>query len=437
MDTSRPHNAGHVCVITSHPSDAKVIQESLQAAPGGSFDVECVDRLSDGIKLLRERQTSAVILDLSLPDSQGVDTFERVSRVAPRAPILILSGSEEEEYAKESVLRGAQDYLPRNRLDSYSLPRAVRTVIALKIAAEALLGDSERAEVTLNSIGDAVLSTDTDGKITYLNTVAERMTGWKREEAYGKPLGEVFRVINKNTGETARDPLQFALQQDRTVGLATSTMLVRRDGLESAIEDSAAPIRDREGRAVGAVIVFRDVGEAQALARKMAYVAQHDFLTELPNRMLLNDRLTQAMGMAKRHRKKLAVLFVDLDGFKAVNDSKGHSTGDAVLQSVAKRLHDALRATDTVSRQGGDEFVVLLPEIKNAKDPERVAKKILMALAKPHLVGGSAVYITASIGISVFPGHSQDPEGLVRCADVAMYKAKQTGGGQYCVFSED
>ena len=183
-------------------------------------------------------------------------------------------------------------------------------MIALKIAAEALLGDQERAEVSLNAIGDAVLSTDIEGKITYLNTVAERMTGWRREEAFGRLLDEVFQVVNKGTREPARNPLEFAVQQDQTVSLTTNCVLVRRDGFESAIEDSAAPIRDREGRVVGAVIVFRDVGEAQALARKMSHLAQHDFLTELPNRMLLNDRLSQAIAMVERHRKKLAVLFV-------------------------------------------------------------------------------------------------------------------------------
>ena len=330
--------------------------------------------------------------------------------------------------------RGAQDYLPRNRLDNYSLPRAVQTVMALKIAAEALVGDWGRAEVTLNSIGDAVLSTDLKGKITYLNAVAERMTGWRREEAYGRPLDEVFRVINKFTGETARDPLKFALQQGRTVGLTTNSMLVRRDGLESAIEDSAAPIRDREGVAVGAVIVFRDVGEAHALVRKMAYVAQHDILTELPNRLLLNDRLIQAMGMAERHHNKVAVLFVDLDDFKAVNDSLGHAIGDALLQSVAKRLLQALRHTDTVCRQGGDEFVILLSEIKDASDADLVAKQLIAALAPPHLFSDRELRVTASIGISIYPDHGHDAEGLVHCADIAMYNAKKSGGCQYRFF---
>lgn len=436
MENSKSRHCGRVLVITNDSGDARVIREALVGAGFDSFEVEWVCSLADGIERLERLQIAAVILDLFLPDSHGIETFDRVSIVAPRVPVLILSGPEDEKAAKRAVQRGAQDFLPKSHLDSYSLPRAIKTVIALKIAAEALLGDRERAEVTLNSIGDGVLSTDLEGKITYLNTVAERMTGWRREEASGRPLGEVFQVIDKGTREPARNPLEFAVQQDRTVSLTTNSMLVRRDGLESAIEDSAAPIRDHEGRVVGAVLVFRDVGEAQALARKMAHVAQHDFLTELPNRMLLNDRLTQAVAMAERHHTKLAVLFVDLDLFKTINDSLGHTIGDQVLQSIAKRLHETLRHTDTVSRQGGDEFVILLSEIDNGHGAALVAEKIFATLGAPYMVGGHQLRVTASIGISLYPDHGREAEELVHNADIAMYKAKKSGGHCYRFFAE-
>jgi diguanylate cyclase (GGDEF)-like protein/PAS domain S-box-containing protein len=435
LEKPKPHPFGRVLLITDSSRDARIIRRSLAEVGSESLEMEWVRNLSDGIERLKRLEIVTVLLDLSLPDSHGIETFDRVSMSAPRVPILVLSGPEDEETAKKAVQRGAQDYLPKSHMDSYSLPRAVQTVIALKIAAEALLGERERAEVTLNSIGDAVLSTDIEGRITYLNTVAERMTGWKREEAFGKPLDEVFQIINRGSRQPARNPLEFAIQQDQTVGLATNSMLVRRDGLESAIEDSAAPIRDRGGRVVGAVLVFRDVGEAQALARKMAHLAQHDFLTELPNRMLLNDRLTQAIGMAQRHHKKLAVLFVDLERFKPINDSLGHTVGDALLQSVAKRLRETLRHTDTVSRQGGDEFVVLLSEIESRNDAALVAEKILAVLAAPHMVGSHQVCVTASIGISMYPEHGQDAEGLVHSADIAMYKAKKSGGCNHCFFA--
>jgi diguanylate cyclase (GGDEF)-like protein/PAS domain S-box-containing protein len=432
---SSPHSLRYVLVITNDSRDAKVIRESLAGAGLESFRVEWVCLLSVAIDRLKRLKVATVILDLSLPDSHGIETFEKVSMAAPRVPILILSGTEDDETVKQAMRRGAQDYLPKSHLNSYSLPRAVQTVIALKIAAEALLSDRERAEATLNSIGDAVLSTDMRGRITYLNAVAERMTGWGREDAYGRPLADVFQIIHKASGEPVRNPLEFAVQQDQTVSLTKNTLLVRRDGLESAIEDSAAPIRDREGRVVGAVIVFRDVGESQSLARKLTLASQHDALTELPNRLLLNDRLTQAITMAQRHRNKVAVLFVDVDNFKSINDSLGHAIGDAVLQAIAKRLRETVRETDTVSRQGGDEFLILLPEADRANHAVLVAERLLSALATPHKLGDRELVVAASIGISLYPDHGRDAEGVVQSADIAMYNAKKSGGNNYRVFA--
>lgn len=427
--------SSHVLVITSSRRDADVIRKSLAGEGPGSYQTEWSSSLSEGLDRLTRPGIEAVILDLSLSDSHGMETFNSVSASAAGIPILVLSDPQEEEIARQAVQRGAQDYLPKDQLSSYSIPRAVRTVIALKIASEMLVGDRERAEATLNSIGDAVLSTDIGGKISYLNAVAEGMTGWKLEEALGRPLGEVFRVLDQATRQPARNPLEFAIQQDQTVGLTADCLLVRRDGAEMAIEDSAAPIRNQEGRVVGAVLVFRDVGKAQALAHRMSHLAQHDFLTGLPNRVLLDDRLRQAMRMDERHHKKLAVFFVDLDRFKPINDALGHSIGDALLQEVANRMRGSLRDTDTVSRHGGDEFVILLPEIDSPSDAELVAEKVLSALSAPHKVEGRELHITASIGVSLYPDHGQDVEALVHYADLAMYEAKKSDGNKYVLFS--
>jgi len=394
------------------------------------LDVEWARSLADGIDRLKSLSFEAIVLSLSLPDSHGIDTFDKVAVSAPGVPILILSESKEEGLAQEAVRRGAQDYLPEDHLDGYSLPRAVHNMIAMRTAAGILAGDRERAEATLNSIGDAVLSTDLCGKVTYLNTVAERMTGWSLKEAFGTPLGQVLQVVDRESGETVQNPLEYAIQQDQMVGLSADCVLIRRDGVETAIEDSASPIRDREGHLMGAVLVFRDVGRAHALAHKMSHLAQHDFLTELPNRILLLDRLTQAIRMDNRHHKKLALLFVDLDRFKPINDSLGHAIGDALLKSVAKRLCDTLRDTDTICRHGGDEFVILLPEIDCAADADLVANKVLVSLTAPHLIDGRELYVVASIGISIYPDHGRSAEDLVHCADLAMYQAKKSGGRQ-------
>ena len=231
--------------------------------------------------------------------------------------------------------------------------------------------------------------------------------------------------------------MELAIQQNRTVGLSANCILIRRDGYESAIEDSAAPIHDRDGQVTGAVIVFHDVSMARAMVLEMSHLAQHDALTDLPNRLLLNDRLTQAISLARRNQHQLAVLFLDLDGFKHINDSLGHSIGDKLLQSVAARLSACVRKSDTVSRQGGDEFVILLPEVAHAADAAISAAKIIAELKKTHSIGEHRLRVTASIGISTYPDNGEDAETLIKNADTAMYHAKQCGRDNYQFFKPD
>jgi diguanylate cyclase (GGDEF)-like protein/PAS domain S-box-containing protein len=311
------------------------------------------------------------------------------------------------------------------------------TELGLRAAEEALFEEKERAEVTLNSIGDAVLTTDLLGNVTYLNQMAETMTGWSREDALGRPLAEVFRIIAGASRTPAADPARRAMEEDRTVGLAADCVLVRRDGGESPIEDSAAPIHNRDGRVTGAVIVFHDVSQSRAMVRKMAHLAQHDFLTGLPNRALLIDRLSQAIGLAQRHRTQVALLFLDLDHFKRINDSLGHAVGDQLLQSVAQRLVACVRDTDTVCRQGGDEFVILLTEIGQPQDAAHVAEKFRIALAVPHLIDGHEIHVTSSIGISVYPDDGLTVDTLMQNADNAMYYAKASARDNYQFFRAD
>ncbi|MGA8274044.1 MAG: diguanylate cyclase, partial [Candidatus Sulfotelmatobacter sp.] len=204
---------------------------------------------------------------------------------------------------------------------AYLLAKALGSMIERAAIAEALFNEQERAQVTLNSIGDAVMSTDVEARVTYLNTVAENLTGWSRKEAAGRPVTEVFRIIDATTRKAAPIPIALAIRDNKTVVLSTNCVLVRRDGLEAAIEDSTAPIHDRDGQVTGAVMVFHDVSIARAMSSKMLHLAQHDTLTDLPNRILFSSRLTEAIAAAYRYRRKLAVLFLDLDRFKHINDS--------------------------------------------------------------------------------------------------------------------
>ena len=426
-----------VLLISDDAADVTLIWKALGKQADNEWRLEQVSRVSDGVNRLRKEGIAAVLLDLFLPDSQGIKTFEALCDAAPMVPILLLSSQENEEIAWQTTRHGAQVHLLKDHLDAYWLPRILRDVIERKAGEEALFMEKERAQVTLNSIGDAVLSTDISGNVTYLNPVAENMTGWSCQEATGRPLTEVFQIIDGATREPVRNPMAQAVRENKTVGLNANCILIRRDGSESAIEDSAAPIHDRRGRVTGAVIVFHDVSAARAITQKMAHLAQHDFLTDLPNRMLLNDRVANAIALARRHGKQRAVLFLDLDGFKHINDSLGHPIGDKLILSVAQRLAACVRSSDTVSRQGGDEFVVLLSEMEHAEDAARSAEKMLLALAAPHSIAGKELHVTASIGISVYPDDGRDAETLIKCADTAMYHAKAKGRNNYQFFTED
>lgn len=311
--------------------------------------------------------------------------------------------------------------------------KAMETI--LRVSEDALFDQQERAQVTLNSIGDAVLTTNLGGKISYLNRTAETMTGWPLKEALGLSLEEVFTVIDADSRQAPPNPVRRALRANKTVKLPSNCLLVKRDGTEIPIEDSIAPIRNRLGAISGAVIVFHDVSEARAMAKKILHMAQHDVLTGLANRTLLTERLTRALGLAKRKQKKIGLLFIDIDNFKHINDSRGHAVGDRLLQIIARRLESVVRITDTVCRQGGDEFVVLLTEIEHSEDAAHVAEKMIAAFAVPQQIHEQPIAVTLSIGISLYPKDGSDVDALFQRADNAMYRAKVCGRNNYQFYS--
>src|SRR3984885_10874189 len=360
-----------VLLIHDDGAKARRVTEAPFNSSDGFFSVEWVERCSEAVQRLRKdrkARVAAILVNLFLPDSHGLDTFDRLFHIAPDVPILVLSSLEHENAAKLAVQRGAQDYLLEDHLDSYLLPKALRNMLERSSNAEALFREKERAQVTLDSIGDAVVCTDVLGNVTFLNPTAQALTGWQASEAIGQPFAQVFRIIDASDHRRAVDPMISVVKTNKPLNLPAGSILIRRDGVESAIEDSTAPIHDRRGRVTGGVMVFHDVTQARAMSQKMSHLAQYDYLTDLPNRLLLNDRLTQAICVAQRQHRHLAVLFVDVDRFKHVNDSLGHLIGDKLLVSIAQRLVAGVRSSDTISRQGGDEFVILLSSVTHAAD---------------------------------------------------------------------
>ena len=414
-----------VLLIQCNPADVRLISKALTTPSHSILEVESVNRVPDALERISKGGVRSIIMDIEMPE--GLTRFEELLSAAPHIPILILSGTETECIARQAVEQGAQDYMLKNQLEQFRLKRVVRSMIELKSKEEAAIQQQERADVILSCTGDAVLISDAAGFVRHLNEPAESLTGWSCREALGRSLGEVFQTIDASSRQVTGDPLATAVGEKKHVPLCSNCVLVQRNGLEVAIEGSAAYTRDAMGNKTGAIFVFNDISAARAKSLELSHLAQHDFLTDLPNRVLLNDRITQAISFAARYSKQLAVMFVDLDGFKRINDSLGHTVGDKLLQSVASRLVACVRRSDTVSRLGGDEFVVLLYQVEHAEDAAFISKKILSSLAEPFSIDQKHLDISASIGVSTYPGDGQDAESLLHKADTAMYAAKKLG----------
>ncbi len=421
-------------LVEDNPGDARLLREMLNEPGTSPTELTHVERLSDAENICRIIRLTLSCSTWACPTPTA---WKRCGGPTPSRPASHWWCSPAwttRSLAAQALQEGAQDYLIKGQIEARGLLRALRYAIERKTMEDALFVEKERAQVTLNCIGDAVACTDSSGNITFLNLVAEKMTGWSLSESVGRPMEETVRILDGASRENTPNPMDKAVEQNRTVHLPSNCILVRRDGFEIPIEDSVSPIHDRQGLATGAVIVFRDVSAARAMARQIAHSAEHDFLTGLPNRMLLNDRLSQAITLAPRHSKQVAVLFLDLDGFKHINDSLGHPTGDKLLQSIAKRLVDCVRGSDTVSRQGGDEFVVLLSEVEQSEDAAITARRMLQAVAEAHSIDQHDLHVTTSIGVSVYPDDGLDAETLIKNADTAMYQAKENGRQSYQFF---
>ncbi|PLW84003.1 two-component system response regulator [Kineobactrum sediminis] len=291
----------------------------------------------------------------------------------------------------------------------------------------ALEKEREQLQVTLRSIDDGVISTDTRGCITYMNPAAEKISGWTSDAAMGQPADKVLVVLDAATREPVNCLVCMAADADQAAPHDGEVLLQQRDGALLAVEEFIAPLRDSAARFIGLVATFRDVSKIRALTAELGYLATHDPLTNLPNRSLLIDRLTQEIAHAERNPGRLALLYMDLDLFKDVNDMLGHAAGDELLKQVAKRLQVCVRRADTVCRLGGDEFVILLTDFGELADLNELALKIMGRVRAPYDIARTTVELSTSLGVSVFPEDGTDPQALIKHADIAMYQAKRQG----------
>lgn len=303
-------------------------------------------------------------------------------------------------------------------------------------AEEQLFQEKERAQITLNSIADAVITIDADGRIEYLNQTAEQLTGWGRSEAQGHALAEVFSLVDKRTGRPIKDPFQRCLKEGTVIGLDMEGNLLNRNGQLIPIEDSASPLRSRDGAIIGVVLVFRDTSNQDELRHQLSYQASHDNVTGLKNRRKFEHLLIEAIHQGKQRNIEYVFLYMDLDQFKVINDTCGHVAGDELLRQLSAVLKSYMRNTDNLARLGGDEFGVLL-ENCSLENAETIANKLRMAIKKFRFIWMEKEFeIGVSIGVVSINNENGDLANILSSADMACYRAKEMGRNRIHIYSD-
>ncbi|HEY8037703.1 MAG TPA: EAL domain-containing protein [Methylobacter sp.] len=419
----------NILLIEDHKPDAILLRELLAENTRQSFYLVHAECLEDGLALLKRENFDAALLDLSLPDAFGQDTFWRLHRQAPNLPIIVLTGFDDEDLAIKLAQAGAQDYLVKSDLTSGILHRSLNYAIERKRVEEKL----RLAATVFESTLEGILITDAKTNVIKVNQALCSITGYSVEEFIGS---------TPNIIKSERHSHAFFRQLwdilNKTGQWRGEIWNRRKNGeiFPAWVNISAVP-SSATNKTSHYVAVFTEITELKLSEERLNYLAHHDPLTGLPNRLLFHDRLEQAVLQAQRSKHMIAVMFLDLDRFKAINDTLGHVIGDQLLVAVAERLKHCARETDTIARLGGDEFAVIITRIIQEEDVEQVAQKIIQALSSVYSVGGYEVFITASIGINLYPGIDNDRGKLLENADVAMYHAKQFGRNNYKFYSTD
>ncbi|EWH04406.1 diguanylate cyclase [Pseudoalteromonas lipolytica SCSIO 04301] len=425
--------------------DEEINTLQLEHALDGVGNISTSNNSSEALQLIEKTKPDILILDLEMPTVSGFDILEVIQQKPTLAHIrtVVITSHSDPAIEEKALSLGAIDFISkplnlrlcRIRIENHIKIRTQEKV--LQLTQEELFAEKEQLRITIDSIADAVISTDKNANIVYMNPVAQRLTGWSQTAAKGRHIEEVMKLVDATTKASSINPLVVALNENRPVAMALNTQLISKQGIEHRVEDSAAPILDKNHNQCGAVMVFQDVSEALAMSMQMTYLSHHDQLTALPNRVLLHDRLTQGIARAAFNNSKLSLMLLDLDKFKFINDALGHHVGDEIIAHIGHSL-DLFACNDiTVARVGGDEFALVVPHSANSLSLEPLVNQVLNVISKPFRSGGEQHVLTASLGISVYPDDASSVEEMLRHADSAMYKAKNESANSYFYFSDD
>ncbi len=430
------HPRIRVLLVEDSPDDARLIQVLLGKVTEADFVITHEDRLAQGVARLEHDRFDVVLLDFSLPDSFGLDTFLSIHETAPKVPVIVLTSLDDDELAAHAVREGAQDYLVKREVDTRLLVRSIRYAIARQTADDALRDSEERYALAVQGANDGVFDWDLRSDSVYFSPRWKKMLGYSEFEIGPSPR-EWFERVHPDDVPTFRRKMSTHLDgesehfrlEHRMRSADGSWMWVLTRGLATLGADG------KPSRMAGSQ---SDITARKVAEEKLQHDALHDDLTSLANRVLFMDRLSCALAdFERRPKQQFAVLFFDLDRFKNVNDSLGHPLGDKLLRGIAHRLEHYLRPGDTVARIGGDEFAILLNRINDVPGAIHVAERIQELLGMTFSIDGHEVFVTASIGIAHSATGYRSPDEIMRDADIAMYRAKAAGKARYEVFDRD
>jgi diguanylate cyclase (GGDEF)-like protein len=442
-----------VLVVEDRRSDAILVQEMLRSDERTTFAFRHVPTLREALVELHQAHFDCVLVDMNLPDSDGLQTLYSVQAASQMTAIVVLTGFDDSATAEAAVVGGAQDYLTKGRLDAKLLGSAIRHAVERKrihaqllekerqaqnaldertSALAALAASETRYRSVLSALQEGVLLHDDGTKVITFNESAGRVLHLTPAQLLGCPtsgLGRDFVGVNGSRIRPGGLPMDLALRSGKVERQVIC--LTRRDGSEVWVEVTSSPLIDPSTSRPAAVVTsLVDITERRALEQRLSELATHDSLTGLPNRVVLKDRIESAMKRMRRRHSTVALLFIDLDNFKSINDSHGHEAGDEVLVQTAARLQLVLRAEDTLARLGGDELVALCEDLGSADGALFVAGRMMNAFAQPFVVAGVEMTVSASVGVAMAQA-GLSPEQLLRRADSAMYSAKSRGRAQF------
>ena len=431
-------NAVKIFVVEDEVIISKDIQRSLKKLGYevvGSA-ISCEGALEKLGALTSEQAPDLVMMDINIKgERDGIETAALV-RERFHIPIIYLTAYADAPTLERAKATGPFGYLLKP-FEERELYTAIEMGLYKHRAERELQQSQELLFATLKSIGDGVIAADSAERVTFINPVACALIGWSETEALGQSLGHIFRLSG---GAEAAITRALGGEIEGAQETQISTTLSRRNGLSVPIDGHVTPLRDDRAKVTGVVATFRDVTQARALEERLMHQAFHDALTGLPNRALFANRLRHTLSQVQtrvqrgRAQGSIAVLFIDLDNFKWINDSLGHETGDLMLIEVAERLRGCLRGSDTASRFGGDEFTILIDHVENPGYAQNIAARILEALGQPFSLGGQTIHSSPSIGVAYSEQGLELPDELVRNADTAMYDAKRRGKARVAVF---